>query len=69
MPLECDSWIFDWRALMRTSTRTALLLLAMLAVLAGAPQIPTSYADQGVDWNQVTLIYTGDVGGKIDPCG
>jgi len=54
---------------MRTTVRAALVFLALLAVMTGVQSPATSYAQQGVDWNQVTLIYTGDVGGKIEPCG
>ncbi len=54
---------------MRTSMRAALLFLALLALMTSAQSPSPSYADQGVDWNQVTLIYTGDIGGKIEPCG
>jgi hypothetical protein len=54
---------------MRTSIRAALLFVALLALMTSAPFPSPSYAEQGVDWNQVTLIYTGDVGGKIEPCG
>ncbi len=54
---------------MRMTVRAALLFLALLALLSGTQQFSVAHASEGVDWNQVTLIYTGDVGGKIEPCG
>ena len=47
-------------------------LIAILAItlplVAVAPSLSADEA-KGGDWQEVTLVYTSDVVGKIDPCG
>lgn len=56
---------------MRTSAKILILLLA--AALVGAGAVPEAAAQtaagQGEGWKPVTIVYVGDVGGKIEPCG
>lgn len=55
---------------MRTSAKILLLLLAAALVGAGAvPEAAAQAAGQGEGWKPVTIVYVGDVGGKIEPCG
>ena len=53
---------------MRRSTLFLVpLALLGLATLAGGGQ-PGAAADDGA-WTPVTIVYEGDVVGKIEPCG
>lgn len=46
-----------------------LAVVALLVVLAGAlAQQPRAQAESG-NWNNVLMVYTTDVKGKIEPCG
>lgn len=57
---------------MRTIAKTILLLLTA-AAWAGLADVGDALAQaaasQGPNWKPVTLVYVGDVGGKIEPCG
>jgi|GEM_PF-2184128 len=46
------------------------VLIALLTLSVGGPDIAQA-ADEakGGDWKDITLVYTSDVVGKIDPCG
>ena len=51
--------------------RLSALLLIVAVVLIALTQIPgqgKSWAKDG-NWKNVTLIYTTDIKGKIEPCG
>ena len=52
---------------MRRSALPVAVLLALATLLAAAAAL----ADQADDgpWTQMIMVYTGDVGGKIEPCG
>ncbi len=58
---------------MQRSTRFILILavLAALAAALAATAAPLAGSGQKTDpsWVPVTLVYEGDVGGKIEPCG
>lgn len=45
----------------------ALLTPGLLAVDPG-PATAQADADDG-PWTDISVVYTGDVGGKIEPCG
>ena len=45
-----------------------LVLILVLAVYSQGPGLRASWA-KGGNWKNVTLIYTTDVKGKIEPCG
>lgn len=47
--------------------RSILLLLAMVAV-AGISAFPGTAAAED-EWSRVSIIYQGDVGGHVEPCG
>ena len=51
--------------LLKMSRGIALLLLVIF-VLSIAPCLSESRAD---DWKKVTIVYSGDINGKIEPCG
>ena len=42
-----------------------VLTLGVLTVLG----LPALAEDQDGDWKDVTMIYTTDIKGKVDPCG
>ena len=51
--------------------RVALIAAVTTLIAMGLP-----FADTGADaqtsegaWNNLMVVYTGDVGGKIEPCG
>ena len=48
----------------------ALVLLVALALPVLGPEfsVPDARAESG-DWKNVSLIYTTDIKGKIEPCG
>ena len=51
--------------------RWSALLLIVTVVLVALSQVPgpgKSWAKDG-NWKNVTLIYTTDIKGKIEPCG
>jgi hypothetical protein len=47
------------------ATLGALIVLLLLA----APAAAQSPSPGGDAWTPVILTYTGDIGGKIEPCG
>ena len=47
---------------------TALLLAFILVVLSQGLDLRKSWA-KGGNWKNITLIYTTDIKGKIEPCG
>ena len=50
--------------------RSALVLIVLtLAVPALLDVVVESPAHADEDWKAVTLLYTSDIKGKIDPCG
>ena len=44
-----------------------LAVLAALVLMIGLLAAPTP--SRSDDWKQVTIVYTGDINGKIEPCG
>lgn len=46
----------------------SLMLTLVLVVLSQGP-VPSRSLAEGGDWKNVTLIYTTDIKGKIEPCG
>jgi len=52
---------------MRRSTTLIALLALAAAGLAGSGPAARAAADDS--WRPVTIVYEGDVGGKIEPCG
>jgi len=55
---------------MRAGALAALTLLVavLAAALAGAPAGPAR-ADEKGTWQDLVLLYTSDIKGKIEPCG
>lgn len=48
---------------------TLLLLLALVVVGTGVRTAPVNAQDDKGHWNNIHLIYTTDIKGKIEPCG
>lgn len=48
---------------------TLLLLLALVMGGAGVRTAPVNAQDDQGHWNNIHLIYTTDIKGKIEPCG
>jgi len=55
---------------MRT-LQTTLFLLLVAALAGGVTAAATAQTAAGENpgWKPVTIVYVGDVGGKIEPCG
>jgi hypothetical protein len=50
---------------LKMSRSMALLtLVMMLVIFAGGLQ-----SARAAEWSKVNIVYTGDVNGKIEPCG
>jgi hypothetical protein len=45
------------------------LCLLLVAALMAGPGLGQNSGDKGGDWKNVTILYTTDVKGKIEPCG
>ncbi|HRX51555.1 MAG TPA: hypothetical protein P5571_09345 [Candidatus Krumholzibacteria bacterium] len=56
---------------MRTMTKILFLLLAAALLGPAAAREAAAQAALGENpgWKPVTIVYVGDVGGKIEPCG
>ena len=57
---------------MMVKMKNSLGLLALVVVLGSALPVFAQAQDaqgKGGDWKNVTLLYTTDIKGKIDPCG
>jgi len=48
---------------------TVTLLIAGGASLLPADAVLAEGGEQGKDWKNITMIYTTDIKGKIEPCG
>ena len=59
-----------WKNLSNWGKRSvlSLVLALVLVTLSQGPALQQSWA-KGGDWQNVTLIYTTDIKGKIEPCG
>ena len=55
--------------IVRTRASKALMLALLAAVSAGLSAPARARAAAEGDWLPVTIVYTGDVNGKVEPCG
>ncbi len=51
------------------STAAAVLLIATGVSLLSANAVLAEDGEQGKAWKNITMIYTTDIKGKIEPCG
>lgn len=65
--------ILKGKTMTRSRSFLGLMALVLLLVLAlpalGPDEAAFGAGEKGGEWKNVTLLYTTDVKGKIEPCG